>query len=137
MAGGAISGGTTKESQPRMISEAPPTILEPAASTERPVEQMEEIPTQVELEKKPELQGYVEKVEHDTELQTPVQDDYAQQVLLKSANPQNVVVTLPLTEEQVVMGLHEQVWSSLRWLAEWCVRQIKLLHGRVKYRGEE
>lgn len=106
----------------------------PTGGAEKQVEVMEEIPTQVELEKKPELKGYMEKVEEAAELKTPITDDYTGQVLLKPAQPQNVTVTLPLTEEQVVKGLHEHVWDSIRWLAEWCVRQIKMLHGRVKYR---
>ena len=73
-------------------------------------------------------------MEEAEELKTPITDDYTGQVLLKPAQPQNVTVTLPLTEEQVVKGLHEHIWDSVRWLAEWCVRQIKMLHGRVRYK---
>lgn len=124
-----MSGGKTKESGSFAV-ETPKVV-------EKPVEQAEEIPTQVELEKKPELSGYMEKVEREAELMKPVQDDYTQQVLIKSANPQNVTVTLPMTEDEMMSGLHGQVWESFRWLAEWCVRQIKLLHGKVKYKGEE
>lgn len=37
-------------------------------------------------------------------------------------------VTLPLTEEQMTKALKESVQESVRWLAEWCVRQIKKMH---------
>lgn len=89
----------------------------------------------VEVEKKPELAGYVEEVEKAVELPTTVMDDYTGQVLLNPAKKEAKIVELPLTEDQVVQGLHMQVYDSLRWMAEWCVRQIKLLHGRVKYKG--
>lgn len=104
---------------------------------ERKVDMVEEVPTSPEIEKKPELAGYVEKVEKATEAITPITDDYTGQVLLKSTTPQNVTVTLPLTEDEVAVGLHQQVFDSLRWLAEWCVRQVHVLHGRVRYKSND
>jgi len=89
-----------------------------------------------EVEKKPEVAGYIEKVEKDMEVAAPVMDDYTQQVLMSPAAPQNPTVTLPLTDDQVQLGLHQQVWASIRWLAEWCVRQIKMLGGRVRYKNK-
>jgi hypothetical protein len=38
---------------------------------------------------------------------------------------------LPLTDEQIAKGLHESLKSSVRWLSEWCVRQLKIVHGAV------
>lgn len=94
-----------------------------------------EVPSAPETEKHPELAGIVENVEKKAELPASLVDDYTGEVLLKSANPQNVIVTLPLTEAQVTEGLQHKVSENIRWLAEWCVRQIKLLHGKVKYRS--
>lgn len=37
-------------------------------------------------------------------------------------------VNLPLTDEQIVRGLHAHIWESLRWLAVWCVRKLKKAH---------
>ena len=37
-------------------------------------------------------------------------------------------VTLPLTDDQIALGLHQSVTSSWRWLAEWCVKKLKQLH---------
>ena len=41
-------------------------------------------------------------------------------------------VTLPITNTQVVAGLHAQVISALRWLAEWCIRKLKKAHVALK-----
>lgn len=92
-----------------------------------------EIPAVPEVEKKLEEEGYIEKVEKEAELAKPVVDDYTQQVLMAPPR-QKATPTLPLTEEEVKEGLHHHVWEAIRWLAEWCVRQIKLLHGMVRYK---
>jgi len=104
----------------------------PAGGGEGPVESVVEVPSEPEVSK--EVEGYVEKVEKAAELKTPITDDYTGQVLMKPAQPQDTTVTLPLTEEQVRDGLHHKVLDSFRWLAEWCVRQIKMLHGKVRYK---
>ena len=82
-----------------------------------------EIPTTPEVK---EAEGYLERVEKEVELQKPIIDDYTQQVLLKSSAPQNPKITLPLTDDQIQKGLHHHVWEAIRWLAEWCVRQMKI-----------
>jgi len=41
-------------------------------------------------------------------------------------------VTLPISDQQVVAGLHAQVLSSLRWLAIWCIRRLKKAHIALK-----
>jgi hypothetical protein len=41
-------------------------------------------------------------------------------------------IVLPLTDDQIVQGLHRGITNSWRWLAEWCVRQYKQLHFAVK-----
>lgn len=46
-------------------------------------------------------------------------------------------VTLPLTDDQVVKGLAFPIVSSLRWLAEFCLRQLKKAHiGLKKIHGK-
>jgi len=105
------------------------------ASRDKPPEDITEVLTEPELEKKPELEGFIEKVEKAGETQQVVIDDYTQQVLLKTAG-QNTKVKLPLTEDQIQKGLHQQVWDSIRWLAEWCVRQMKMLKEKVMYKDQ-
>ncbi len=41
------------------------------------------------------------------------------------------VIHLPLTDEQIAKALHESIADSIRWLAEWCVRQIHIVHAKV------
>lgn len=108
---------------------------EPPAHLIEVSEVVKEIPTTPEIEPQEEVSSYIEKIEKEAELQNPVTDDYTQQVLLKSSANQNPVVTLPLTEDQVKQGLHHQLWEAITWLARWCVRQAKLLPGRVKYKS--
>ena len=89
------------------------------------MEVAEEIPTSPELE--PEVEGYIEKVEKDPELMKKLADDYVKTVGMQSANPQNPKVQIPLTDDQIKDGLHHKVWEAIRWLAEWCSRQLKIL----------
>ena len=91
------------------------------------VEVVEEIPVNVEEEKLKEGEGYIEKVEREAELAKPVVDDYTQQVLVGAEAPQKPKVTLPLTDDQIKKGLHHKVWEAIRWLAEWCLRQLKMV----------
>ena len=93
-------------------------------------EMVTEILTTPELEKKPELSGYIEKVEKAAELTHPVMDDYTNQVLLGSANPQKVNIKLPLDDVHIEEGLHHKAWEAIRWLAEWCLRQLKIIKSK-------
>lgn len=110
---------------------------EPVPRSEKGPDAVIEIPSSPEIEKKPELAGYIEKVEREAETMKPITDDYTQQVLLKTAQSNQAKVKLPLTEEEIQRGLHHKVWESMRWLAEWCVRQVKMLGGRAEYKSEQ
>ena len=90
-----------------------------------------EIPTHVEIEKSIETQGYIERVEKQAELKTPVLDDNTGQPLVQPADPIEPEITLPLTDDQIVKGLHHHIWEAIRWLAVWCVRQAKILHKHI------
>ncbi|MBI5465562.1 hypothetical protein HY946_03040 [Candidatus Gottesmanbacteria bacterium] len=41
-------------------------------------------------------------------------------------------ISLPLTDDKIVGGLAASIWASLRWLAEWCLRQLKKAHIKLK-----
>lgn len=41
-------------------------------------------------------------------------------------------VALPISDPQIVAGLHAQIISSLRWLAIWCVKRLKTAHIKLK-----
>ncbi len=100
------------------------------SSGEKSVELVQEIPTIPELENKPELSGYIDNVEKASELNTSVMDDYTNQVLLGNANPKSVKIKLPLEEPQIEEGMHHKAWEAIRWLAEWCMRQLKIVKAR-------
>ncbi len=42
--------------------------------------------------------------------------------------PVTQTVVLPISDDQIVQGLHQSVVSSWRWLSEWCVRRLKQIH---------
>lgn len=102
-------------------------VGEKSAPHESEVQAVEEIPSGVEEEKLKEAEGYIEKIEKEAESAQPVVDDYVKQVLAGAASLQRPKVTLPLTDDQVKRGLHHKVWEGIRWLAEWCVRQLKMV----------
>ena len=89
---------------------------------------------QVDLE--PEVEGWLEKVEkEDSQLQQPVTDDKGQVVLDDSQKQQSgFKAILPLTKDEVNKGLQHKVIDSVRWLAEWCIRMVKMFGNRVAYR---
>ncbi len=89
----------------------------------------------VDLE--PEVEGWLEKLEkEDTSLSQVVTDDTSDQKILEDAEEdrKKFKVILPLTKEEVDQGMHGKAIDSIRWLAEWCIKMIKMFHGKVAYR---
>jgi hypothetical protein len=41
-------------------------------------------------------------------------------------------ITLPLSDAAIAQGLKQSIWSSWRWLAQWCVRRLKQVHMTLK-----
>jgi hypothetical protein len=71
----------------------------------------------------------------NAQLQQPVVNQQTGQVVLDNSQlPTNFKVVLPLTKDEVEKGLHLKVVDSLRWLAEWCARLIKIFGNKVAYR---
>lgn len=89
-------------------------------------------PSGVESELSPEVSSSGVKIRPTT---IPIPQSVAQ-MGVKPAG-QNVpaasaAVTLPLSDDQIAVGLQQSVWSSWRWLAEWCVRKLKQLHMGIR-----
>ena len=85
----------------------------------------------------PEVEGWLEKLEkEDTKLQQPVVDQTTGQTVLDDSQQQktNFKVVLPMTKDEVEKGLKHKIIDSVRWLAEWCIRMIKMFGNRVAYR---
>jgi len=103
---------------------------------------MTEYTRKVDLE--PEVESWLEKLEkEDKSLQQPVMDDSTGQVILDStkggqgSQKGDFKVVLPLTKDEVEKGLHHKVVDSIRWMAEWCIRMIKMFGKKVAYKKEK
>lgn len=111
---------------------SPPSELPPPIETAPVVElhETENIPEEVE--------GWLGKLNQagDINLTTPITHDG--DILLANSEAQVVKekLVLPLTETQVSFGLKHQVTDSARWLAEWCVRLVKMVKDGIKYAPE-
>ena len=92
--------------------------------------------TIIEIPETPEVPSDIEHVEAvakgEVYLPTPVTDD-TNQVMLDNAAPQQVTVTLPLTDEEMNRALHLKIIYSLRWLGEWMRRLLKIVGGKFTY----
>lgn len=99
------------------------------------VSEQEKFPV-VERPTVPEIPPEIEKVEAvagaEIYLPQPITDD-AGAVVMDNAAPQQVTITLPLTEEEMRRALHLRIIYSIRWLAEWTKRLIKIVGGRFNY----
>lgn len=66
-------------------------------------------------------------------LPQPITDDTGQ-VVMDNVAPQQATIILPLTEEEMRRALHLKIIYSLRWLAEWTKRLLKIAGGKFAYR---
>lgn len=41
-------------------------------------------------------------------------------------------VILPISDKEILKGLHEKVTNALRWLSTWCIRKLKKAHIALK-----
>lgn len=94
-----------------------------------------------------EIEGYLDKVEHQTETQLP-QASPPQNSQVGPPGPSATgapppagqtsmvspaKIVLPLNQPDIEFGLRKGVIEGLRWLSEWCVMMIKKYPGRVFY----
>jgi hypothetical protein len=88
-------------------------------------------PTGQETEVSPEIASSGVKVQPTTiPIPQPVQ---AMGVKPAGQNipPAAPAVALPLSDDQIALGLKQGIWSSWRWLAQWCIRKLKQIHRRL------
>lgn len=84
-----------------------------------------------------EVEGWLEKLEQgeDIKLSQPVTDDSGQTVVSPAApSIAEEKIVLPMSQEGIQKGIHVKIYSSARWLAEWCLRLIKKFPGEVLFR---
>lgn len=123
-----------------------PTTSSPAGSISKEKELLntlfpeegEKYPVVEEKEKEieKELEPYIEKIEKEIYLAKPVVDDYGQP-LVTAPSAQPVQIVLPVTQKTFLYGLKQAVSESVRWLAEWCLRLIKIFGSKTVFRKEE
>ena len=75
-----------------------------------------------------EVSGWLERAERDDVAEPPT-IVHQGQVLVSPAQPAKAAVALPLDDTKIKQGLHSQLFDSIRWLAEWCVRVMKKVAG--------
>ncbi|MCD6225711.1 hypothetical protein J7J95_01355 [bacterium] len=90
------------------------------------------------VEKKPERQGEVppevpsfsqgETVQSSA---SPVVSDDTGQPLLYSVPDEDEVINLPLNQEEIEAGLKEKITEAIKWLAEWCLKMLKIYPDKV------
>jgi len=100
------------------------------------VNEKERVPV-VEVGREPEIvpETKIERLEKEQYiLKKPVLDDQTGQVLVTAPNVQSPVVILPLTNDEYKNALSTEVSSSIRWLAEWSKRLMKMLGRKVEFR---
>ena len=93
----------------------------------------------IQTEVEPELdkeEPLIRKLEKEIYLAKPVTDDYGQPLVSNPA-PANPKITLPITQGQFAFGLTQRVTDSIRWLAEWCLRLMKILGPKTTFRQTE
>ena len=83
----------------------------------------------------PEVKDWLTRLETGEEIQLPqiVTDDQGQPLVSPSA-PQQVAVSLPLTDEEMNRALHLKIIYAARWLAEWMKRLVKIIGGKFTYK---
>ncbi|MGI5827685.1 MAG: hypothetical protein ACOX6V_01540 [Patescibacteria group bacterium] len=90
-----------------------------------------------EFEPPLELKEWVEEIPNPqtVTLPKPVKDEYGE-ILIKSTQIARPNIVLPIDEEEIEKAFHHKVVDSIRWLAEWCHRNILLYPGRVFYKKD-
>ena len=120
--------------QPPAGYQSPPG-KEQAEAPARP--EPEKVPIRVIKETQPskEVENWMKKLEkgEDINLPQPVTDDFGQ-TLVQPAVTQKPNIILPMTEEEINIGVTKKIVNSIRWMAEWCLRLFKKDSQRVEYK---
>lgn len=104
------------------------------AKTVTPTDAIQPVVSEIELPKE------VEKAGVTFQKETMEIPPDVQKLGVKHAGPTtpltdtNVLtqVTLPISDPQVVAGLHAQITSAFLWLAVWCIKKLKKAHLALK-----
>jgi len=85
---------------------------------------IEELGREIELEKEVQEAG-VEKIGEEIILPEPVKKEDVK--IVGPGTPlEPMAPSLPLNQKQIKIALHQKITEAIRWLAVWCLRQLKL-----------
>ncbi|MBI2617706.1 hypothetical protein HYW55_06235 [Candidatus Gottesmanbacteria bacterium] len=130
---------------PKGTASSSPTVhpggKERTPQTLKPPDSVSEVSQEVELPKDVERVGVVkfsEKVEIPPDVAKLGVTQSGPATPVQTTSQASQVVVLPITDEQVISGLHAQVTSALKWLSVWCLKQLqrahitlKVIHGKI------
>ncbi len=97
----------------------------PEVPAQKEVTEVQEVLTTPEVG--PEVDQYMKTIEKEVQLQQGVRDDYTNAVLISPPVSQTPQISIPLSQSQIQQGLNHQVFEAIRWLAVWCLRQMKMV----------
>jgi hypothetical protein len=73
----------------------------------------------------PEISNWIRDQEKEQVLSQPITDE-KNQIILTTPQLKQTTIQLPLTQTEMSIGLKKNVSEALRWLAEWCKRNLKI-----------
>lgn len=80
--------------------------------------------------------SYIQKVEQEIYLSKPITDDAGQPMVSSQVLPTPTII-LPTTKQKYLDGLKQKVVDSVRWLAEWCGRLLKIFGAKATFKDTE
>lgn len=101
---------------------------EPLAKTREPLK-IHEITEQKEINENPE--NHIEIRKESIELTTELKEA-GLETIEESALSAQKAISLPLSDEKVLIGLHKPITSSFRWLATFAMHMLKQAHLTLK-----
>lgn len=131
---------TTSGDHDQASASQPPTAARPAGAKEEELVSEVGVPERVPIvemreprELPEEVAGWLERTERD-DVAEPQPIVHEGRTVVGPAAPQDVEVTLPLTEEEMKKGLHHKIVESITWLARWCKRLFDKYKGKVAFK---
>ncbi len=92
---------------------------------------LKEVGSEVEIPAEVQRSGVVPRTEK-IEIPPDLKQIGLTQTGLATPVPFQPTLNLPITDEEIEKGLHASILTSLRWLAEWCLFQLKKAHLTLK-----
>lgn len=94
--------------------------------------QLEEIRKGLELGREVKEAGVESLTHEELELPPSVKQMGVTKIETEVSLPPAATTVVPLADDQIVKSSGASVWASLTWLAQWCLRQLKKAHVKLK-----